>query len=51
MSFAYFYSFAFILKGVRVEIADSRSVKNAICQNGNVGGLSPFPSSSREEEN
>lgn len=39
MSFAHFYSFAFILKGVRVEIADSRSVKNAICQNGNVGRL------------
>lgn len=37
MSFAHFYSFAFILKGVRMEIADSRLIKNTICQNGNVG--------------
>lgn len=37
MSFAHFYSFAFILKEGGVGIADSRSVRNAICQNGNVG--------------
>lgn len=48
MSFAHFYSFAFILKEGGVGIADSRLIKNTICQNGNVGGLSPFPSS-REE--
>lgn len=37
MSFAHFYSFAFILKGFGVGIADSQSIKNTICQNGNVG--------------
>lgn len=37
MLFAYFYSCAFILKEGGVGIADSQSIKNTICQNGNVG--------------